>query len=155
MGAAPVQHHGYQSRRAPGVSLLLLQVPVAAGALDGARCAARFAAERAALKQALDVASLPMPSYSCVQPDGVSVVVIAEHECHLEQRRRERLRTEAMADERVTVKNVSDAAWVERRLSAVIAVSDEDTDDGEEDGGGEGGDDGERDGRRGRSPPAR
>ena len=116
------------------------------------------AAERMALKaEALDVelAALPMPSYSCVQPDGVSVVVVAEFECHLEQRRRERLRTEAMADERVTVKNVSDAAWVERRLSAVIAVSDEDTDDGEEDGGGEGGDDGERDGRRGRSSPAR
>ena len=116
------------------------------------------AAERMALKaEALDVelAALPMPSYSCVQPDGVSVVVVAEFECHLEQRRRERLRTEAMADERVTVKDVSDAAWVERRLSAVIAVSDEDTDDGEEDGGGEGGDDGERDGRRGRSSPAR
>ena len=33
-----------------------------------------------------------------------------------------------MADERVTVKHVSDAAWVERRLSTVIAVSDEDAD---------------------------
>lgn len=128
------------------------------------------AAERAALKlEALDIelASLPLPSYSCVQPDGNSVVVVKETECHLEMRRRERLRHEAMADERVTVKHVSDAAWVERRLSTVIAVSDEDTDadgDGFEDGGGgEGGgemrrrdgDDGERDDGRGRSTPAR
>ena len=59
----------------------------------------------------------------------------------MEMRRRERLRTEAMADERVTVKHVSDAAWVERRLSTVIAVSDEDTDEEmrteEEEGGAE------------------
>ena len=42
-----------------------------------------------------------------------------------------------MADERVTVKHVSDAAWVERRLSTVIAVSDEDTDEEEEEEDGE------------------
>ena len=59
-----------------------------------------------------------------------------------------------MADERVTVKHVSDAAWVERRLSTVIAVSDEDTDEEEEEDGEDGepsrtrGDDGERDGVR-------
>ena len=113
------------------------------------------AAERAAAKaEALDIelASLPLPSYSCVQPDGESVVVTAESECILEMRRRERLRAEAMADERVTVKHVSDAAWVERRLSTVIAVSDEDTDEEEEEEDGEPsrtrGDDGEGDGVR-------
>jgi hypothetical protein len=95
----------------------------------------RAAEAQCAKAEALDIelAALPLPSYSCIQPDGQSAIVTKSSECDVEMQRRETMRARVLADTRVTVRHVSDAAWVERELSEVIVhVSEEEEDEDEE-----------------------
>ena len=103
----------------------------------------RAAEAQCAKAEALDIelAALPLPSYSCIQPDGASAIVTKSSECDVEMQRRETMRARVLADTRVTVRHVSDAAWVERELSEVIvhvSEEEEDEDDGEDEKNGGG-----------------
>jgi len=105
----------------------------------------RAAEAQCAKAEALDIelAALPLPSYSCIQPDGQSAIVTKSSECDVEMQRRETMRARVLADTRVTVRHVSDTAWVERELSEVIvhvSEEEEDEDDGEDEKNGGGGD---------------
>ena len=99
----------------------------------------RAAEAQCAKAEALDIelAALPLPSYSCIQPDGQSAIVTKSSECDAELARRETMRARVLADTRVTVRHVSDAAWVERELSEVIVhVSEEEEEEEDEKNGG-------------------